>query len=104
VDKPYPYIHFRQTREYDEAGVFAIGKFVMPTRVLIALVGLIFLLLIIASGAMYAVTGDSNWWGLVGWPFLGLVGVSALAGLIALVSWMIDDIKNANEENNYDGY
>lgn len=99
MDKPRPFIHFRTTYEYDEMGVLAIGKFVMPTRVLLSLVGLIVVLLIIAAGILHGVTGDGNWWALLGWPCAVIGTISGFFGLIALVSWMINDTRYANAED-----
>ncbi|URP22320.1 membrane protein [Microbacterium phage Big4] len=99
MNKPRPFIHFRQTYEYDEMGVLAIGRFVMPTRVLMSLVGLIIVLLTIASSILHGVTGDGTWWLLLGWPSAAIGVIAGIGGLIALVSWMVNDTKNANEED-----
>ncbi|UDL16513.1 membrane protein [Microbacterium phage Zooman] len=98
MNKPRPFIHFRQTYEYEYLGVLAIGRFVIPTRVLMPLVGFILVLLIAAAGILHGVTGDGNWWGLVGW-YASIVGIiAAIGGAIALVSWMVSDTIYANQE------
>lgn len=96
MDKPRAFVHFEQTRAFDEMGVLAIGRLHIPTVVLIVFTALMSVILTVVSGVMVETTGDSDWWMLIGWFGIGVGALSVIGGLASLLAWMGRALVRAN--------
>ena len=98
MEKPKAFIHHKQTTHHDFAGVFVVGKFVLPVSILMTVWGIIVTLLVV-----WGFIGSSlvDWQD--GWSFMpalyafGAIAVLwAVVGIISMFSWMAWTVRRAN--------